>query len=58
MLLIRKSTFCQKVTVPELTPFQFSISVMNPLYHPVTPDETPAAPPGNKITVGGDNSKF
>ena len=24
---------------------------MNPLYHPVTPDETPAAPPGNQITV-------
>ena len=31
--------------------FQLPILVMNPLYHPVTPDETPAAPPGKQITV-------
>jgi hypothetical protein len=57
-LLVRKSTFFQNVTVPELTPFQLPISVMNPLYHPVTPDETPAAPPGNQITVVAITSAF
>ena len=31
---------------------------MNPLYHPVTPDETPAAPPGNQIMIEAITSSF
>ena len=53
------STYQSKITkVPEKTPFQLPISGMNPLYHPVTPDETPAAPPGNQITVVAITSTF